>query len=289
MPLTSVVRYLEHRLVELHPRAHLRCHAELILKGEEVSGRLGDYRLIPRQAPVFSAATGELVGWSAQLDAYSEQGRWTIPETLFVQAWDSEDAIFLDRFLRTLHALHHLSLGADRHGLLALDVHLRHVAALPERHGLVFESLLHRLGLRPEGIVLRLSGAALHRDPHVREAAFSFRERGFRLIAARPPLDETDWDLLRSLGISWASLDGEGLDSPERAAGVEGWSREGRERGVGVWLEGTEGAELFTRAWELGAELVEQRPVDNLLPERSDSDSQADRPVERAADVAEAS
>lgn len=257
MPLADVVQYFNQRLPELHPLAHLSSQARLQLRNGRVAARIGGFRLIPRQLPVVTVAAGEPFAWSAKLLAESQSGRRAIPETLYVQAWDSEDVIFLDRFLRTLHALHHLSLGPERPGLLAVDVHLRHVAALPEQHGRVFETLLRQLGLEPSQIVLRLSGSALQHDPHVRDAASSFSRRGYGLLATRPDLADADWSLLRSVGVQWVAPDPAVLAGPDPWTVAEDWSVQAKAHGIGLWLDGVEGSRAIARASELGADLIE--------------------------------
>ncbi len=82
---------------------------------------------------------------------------------------------------------------------------MRHVAALPEHHGEVFETLLHRFGLRTDQVVLRLDGRALHADPHVQVAARSFTSYGYRLLAAGLDIDHTDLNLLHALGVRWVA------------------------------------------------------------------------------------
>lgn len=255
MPLTSVVSYLNQRFLELHPQAQLSARTQFQLHGNQVSGRMGEYRLIPRQVPVLAAATGAVFAWSAKLLVESESGQRVIPESLYVQAWDRDDVIFLDRFLRTLHALNHLSLDAEREGLLALDVHLRHVAALPEQHGRVFESLLRRLGLAPNRIMLRLSGRALREDPHVREAALCFSHRGYGLLAVRPDIGDTDWDLLQGLGVAWVAPDVDDLERLGDAAAD--WARLAQAHGIGLWLDGVSSPETIVRARQLSADLIE--------------------------------
>lgn len=261
MPLASVVQYFNKRLPELHPHAHLSSRARLHYHNGCVTALIAGFTLIPRQVPVLVVATGEVFAWSARFLAESDAGRLVIPETLYVNAWDGDDVIFLDRFLRTFHALHHLSLGADRGGLLAVDVHLRHMAALPEQHGQVYEVLLRRLGLSPHRLVLRLSGTALQHDPHVREAAASFSGRGYGLLAGRLHVGDTNWELLRTVGVQWATP----APAPAPATRVGGnlwdypedWARQAKAHGIGLWLDGVDSPEAIARARTLGVDLIE--------------------------------
>ena len=257
MPLSSVVDYFNERLPALHPHAHLSGQARLQYYNGRLTARIAGFTLIPRQVPVLVTATGEVFAWSARFLAESDAGRLVIPETLYVNAWDGDDVIFLDRFLRTFHALHHLSLGPDHSGLLAVDVHLRHVAALPEQHGQVYEALLRRLGLSPQQLVLRLSGTALQHDPHVREAAASFSGRGYGLLAGRLHAGDTNWELLRAAGVQWvtpatATRIGANLwDYPDD------WARQAKAHGIRLWLDGVGSPEAIARAHALGADLIE--------------------------------
>ena len=267
MPLTSVVQYFNEHLPDFHPQAQLGRDACFECLAGRVSARVAGYRLFPRQAPVLVTGTGEVFGWSGKVLIESDDGRRVSAKSLYVHAWDSEDVIFLDRFLRTLHALHHLSLGDDRDGLLALDVHLRHVAALPERHGQVFETLLHRLGLAPCQIVLRLPGAALQGDPHVRAAALSFVRRGYGLLAARPPIADTDWALLRALGVQWVTPAAVAWQGADYAVVLGHWAQQAQDQGIGLWLDGIGSPAAVARAADLGADLIEGDLIDGDLIE----------------------
>jgi hypothetical protein len=257
MPLTSVVQYFNEHLADLHPRHEVSDQAYFQFTDGRVSAHFAGFRLMPRQVPVLARATGKLFAWSAKLLAESDRGQPVIPETLYVHAWDSDDVVFLDRFLRSLHALHHLSLGDQRDGLLAMDVHLRHVAALPEQHGQVFETLLRRLGLAPHQVVLRLSGTALEHDSHVRAAAANFSRRGYRLLALRPHVGDTDWELLRAIGIAWVTPDIAALRTAAQQTPSGDWVRRAQAHGIGLWLDGIGCQAAITRAHTLGADLIE--------------------------------
>jgi EAL domain-containing protein (putative c-di-GMP-specific phosphodiesterase class I) len=205
---------------------------------------------------VIKVATGALFGQRAKLFVRTEDGHPAPPESLYVQAWDADDVVFLDRFLRTFHALNHLHQGHDGRELLVLDVHLRHVAALPEHHGEVFETLLHRFGLRTDQVVLRLDARALHTDAHVQEAARSFTGYGYRLLAAGPDLDHTDWDLLGALGVRWVAPQVQDLEV--RYDRGERWRAQTATGGrIGLWLAGIDDPEALARAGALGADLIE--------------------------------
>lgn len=264
MPLTSVIEYLEQRLHELHPASRLSAQAGFRYRQGHLTAGIACFRLIPDQVPVVRVSDGAILGYSAQLRVESSRGHPMKPEALYVHAWDAEDVIFLDRFLRTFHALHHLNLGHDSGEWLVVGVHLRHLGALPEQHGQVFLDLLHRLGIASSQVVLRLQARALQRDPHVQAAARSFVAHGYRLLALRPDRDDTDWALLRALGVGWVAPDVAAADFPHRWHDLVYWAREARDQGVGLWVDRVGTPEALGRARELGADLAEGellRPV----------------------------
>lgn len=257
MPLSSVVEYLNERLHQLHPTARLSQQAGFRYRNRVLTAGIAGFRLIPHQVPVVRATDGALVAYRAQLRVETSRGHPMRPESLYVHAWDAEDVLFLDRFLRTFHALHHLSEGHDANAWLVLDVHLRHVSAIPEQHGQVFQELLHRLGLEPDQVVLRLSGRALQQDPHVQAAARSFIGHGYRLLASNPDVEDTDWTLLRELGAGWVATPVPTLVSRHDQETLSAWSRQAKAHDIGLWIERVADAETLECAQALGADLVE--------------------------------
>lgn len=257
MPLTRVVDYLNDRLHELHPDARLREQARIDLHNGRLHALVAGCRLTPYQVPVVRTADGQVFGYSAQLIAHTAQGQRIRPESLYVQAWDAADVVFLDRFLRTLHALHHLNEGRGSHELLVVTVHLRHLSALPEQHGRVFEDLLARLGLKPSQVVVRLNGPALQQDPHVRAAAASFVRRGYPLAAIQLDPQDIDWALLERIGVRWVTPSLAALQGLRQRGLLDEWVHGALTRRILVWLDQIETPALLDLAHALGAELAE--------------------------------
>ncbi len=108
MPLSSGVDYYNVRLPELHPRAQLWRRSSYRLHRGVLTVQVAGFILTPYLVPVVQAATGALFGQRAKLFIRTEDGHPAPLESLYVQAWDADDAVFLDRFLRTFHALNHL-------------------------------------------------------------------------------------------------------------------------------------------------------------------------------------
>jgi EAL domain-containing protein (putative c-di-GMP-specific phosphodiesterase class I) len=257
MPLTSVVEYLNDRLHQLHPTSRLSEQAGFRYRRGVLTAGIACFRLIPEQVPVVRGSDGAIVGHRAHLRVTSSRGHPMKVEALYVHAWDAEDVVFLDRFLRTFHALHHLDAGHAAGEWLVLDVHLRHVSALAEQHGQVFQELLHRLGLEPTQVVLRLNGRALQRDPHVQLAARSFAAHGYHLLATRPEIEETDWGLLSDLGVRWVVPEVAALDFRHDGDRLAAWSRQAQARGIGLWVDQVTNPQSLERAQALGADLVD--------------------------------
>ncbi len=257
MPLSSVVEYLNERLHQLHPTARLSQQAGFRYRNRVLTAGIAGFRLFPHQAPVVRSTDGAIIACRAQLRVETSRGHPMRPESLYVHAWDAEDVLFLDRFLRTFHALHHLSEGHDADAWLVVDVHLRHVSAIPEQHGQVFQELLHRLGLEPGQVVLRLNGRALQQDPHVQAAARSFIGHGYRLLASNPDVEKTDWGLLREIGVGWVATSVPPILSSHDQEILNTWGRQAQSHGIGLWIERIASAEALERAQALGAELVE--------------------------------
>ena len=236
MPLARVVDYLNDRLHELHPHARLRDEARFALADGSLHAEIADCRLTPYQVPVVDAGDSRVFGYCGRYVAVGATGRRLSPKSLYGRAREAADVVFLDRFVRTFYALQHLNQGRDADERLIAPVHLRHLSAVPEQHGLVFEDLIARLGLSPSQVVLRIDGPALHQDPHVRSAAASFVRRGYRLAATRIDPWAVDWALLEELGVRWVTPSLAAVHELNRHGLLGNWTRRARARRIPVWL-----------------------------------------------------
>lgn len=207
MPLTYVIEHLNSELKRLHKDSRLQATSELLYTSGEVLGRIDDFTLHPLQIPVFDVRKARVAASDTALLIYNSQGATVNPKSLYLNAWDAPDVIFLDRFLRTLHALNHINLQREKIGQLILDVHARHISSVPDQHGQVFEQLLSQLGLTPSNITLRLNLAKPATDIHAQNAAHSFIDRGYNLLAVVDDLTEEPLHYLQDLGIAWVSAD----------------------------------------------------------------------------------
>lgn len=207
MPLTFVIEHLNQQLKTLHPSAAMSRHASLEYEDQAIHAQLGKLRLTPVQSSVFRIANAQHVASDSHLLVTNSSGRQQPVEVLYLQAWDAEDVIFLDRFLRTLHALHHVNQqhqGATEQ--LILDVHARHLSAVPSGHGQVFEGLLSSLGLAPAQIILRLNLPTCDDCSGIEQAISSFAARGYSLLAACEQPNLPQLSQLKRLGVQQVSL-----------------------------------------------------------------------------------
>jgi hypothetical protein len=125
-----------------------------------------------------------------------------------------------------------------------VGVHWRHLQAVEDSHGAVFEALLAQLGLHPREVVLRLSALRLMTDTHAREAGRSFRRHGYQLLAHGVPLDTEPsvWRLLVESGAGWVTPESHAMSLARRGREywprIAQWNREARAAGLTVWWPG---------------------------------------------------
>ncbi|NIC38903.1 hypothetical protein HBJ58_19770 [Halomonas desiderata] len=241
MPLTQVIDYFNAHLEAFNPQASLRRHARFLYENGRVSAELAGKRVQPGQQPIFELAGLSAVAHDSHIQLLNHHSAQQTTDPLYFLSWDREDVIFLDRFLRVLHALHHLS----RHGVdaapLIVDVHWRHLQAVEASHGTVFEALLARLGLYPRQVVLRLSALRLLTDAHAHDASRSFHAHGYHLLAHGVPLDTepSAWRQLLDAGVEWVTPEPHAMSLARQGrqhwARLTQWNREARTAGLTVW------------------------------------------------------
>ena len=111
-------------------------------------------RLISRFEPIVDLRSERIVGHRASLHGLREGGEEISGEAVYALCEQASSVIYLDRLCRTLHALNFLAQQRTTGGFLQVQVHPRHLLAVPSQHGLVYEAILKRCGLSPEDIVL---------------------------------------------------------------------------------------------------------------------------------------
>lgn len=193
--------------------------------------------------PIIDLRSERIVGHQALLAVNRADGTPGTPEDAYATCETPEAIVHFDRLCRTLHALNFLAQQRTTGGYLQLAVHARHVQAVPNQHGLVYEAILKRCGLAPQDIVLQLDDQAFSTSPGLEEALENYRLRGYRLalsvsqdgaakwptafipdlVQVAPDHDLTKLEGYRQLGVA---REVGGIDNPliyqqARTAGIE--------------------------------------------------------------------
>jgi EAL domain-containing protein (putative c-di-GMP-specific phosphodiesterase class I) len=205
MPLTDLIRYFN--------TADSAGDSMLYPEGERAAAWHCGLRLASLFQPIVDLRQGRIVGHQATLGARREDGTPVASELAYGLCDSAESVVHFDRLCRTLHALNFLAQRRYAGGYLQLPIHQRHLLAVPNQHGLVYEAILKRCGLAPEDIVLDIDASHLDDSPHMLAALGNYRRRGYRL-ALRAPAGDGDLSALLKLKpdvIRWDSLAPESL------------------------------------------------------------------------------
>lgn len=175
-----------------------------------VDGRVflhyANIRLESHYLPIVEARSGKTHGHAASLQAFGLSNRQPIAaETVFVLPTDDAEFVYLDRLVRTLHALNYLT--RPIRGNLLLKVHARHVMSVPADHGLAFEEILRPCGLFPEQITLDIDVEGIEDTVHLIKAVASYRSRGYGIAISHFGRRQLDFGILRELRPDIVKLD----------------------------------------------------------------------------------
>lgn len=178
MPLGDLIRYFN--------TADSSGDSSLYPKGERAAAWHRGLHLGSLFEPIVDLARERIVGHRAKLAARQEDGTPVSTEAAYAACESGEAIVHFDRLCRTLHALNFLAQRRYAGGYLQLAIHPRHLLAVPNQHGLVYEAILKRCGLAPEDIVLEFAASQLGSDPHRLAALGNYRRRGYRLALCQP-------------------------------------------------------------------------------------------------------
>ncbi|HEX6734145.1 MAG TPA: EAL domain-containing protein [Azonexus sp.] len=207
MPLTDLVRTL-NAPNGAFPRHYSRSGLDqpFVSTNGRVFLHYANIRLESQFLPIVETATGKLHGHAASFQAFGLFNQIPLlPEAVFVLPTDDAEFIYLDRLVRTLHALNYLTRPAR--GNLLLKVHARHVLSVPADHGLAFEEILKPCGLFPEQITLEIDIDGIEDRDHLVRAVQSYRSRGYGIAAGRFGRSSIDFGLLRDIAPDIVKLD----------------------------------------------------------------------------------
>lgn len=196
MPLTDLVRLLNAE--SDHPYAGHRFANPFIAADRGVFVHFADLHLRSSFQPIVGTADGHTHGHAATLCVTgASSGQPLDPASLFVLPANNAEFVYLDRLVRTLHALNYLTQPVQ--GTLLLRVHQRHVLSVPANHGLAFEELLRECGLLPSQVTLEIDTEGVDDVRHLTQAIVSYQSRGYGVAIARFGHAGIDFNLLETI------------------------------------------------------------------------------------------
>lgn len=256
MPLTELVHYCNDRNRERYGDL---CRDDAVyVAGGRVRARLqcslGQLTLESAFQPIANSRDGKLAGHEALIRAVHADGRGFSADELFAPLSDAE-VVFVDRLCRTVHVLNFLLQGDARQDLY-LNLHPRHVLAVSNDHGLVFEEIIRRCGLAPQQLILEMrDGAQL--DWRQREIAIhNFRHRGYRVAVDNFGRDRGDIERLRDLDVDLVKLDAS-LLQPDADARLQRAVELAQDLGALTVAEGIESAAQLALARRCGVDRLQ--------------------------------
>ncbi|WP_301102260.1 EAL domain-containing protein [Propionivibrio sp.] len=258
MPLSDFVRYLNAQ--QEASGSGLRSTTAFVSQDGRVLVNFSNLRLESYYSPIIDVASGELCGHAAGLHAFGLINNQLLePEAVFVLPSDNDEFIYLDRMVRTLHALNYLTYQ-NRHsrGTLLLRVHPRHVASVAVDHGLAFEEVLRACGLLPRQITLEIEIDGVEDAAHLVSAVANYKSRGYGIAVGRFGRREINFSLLREISPAIVKFDPLLLLSSTRPLG----SMVDRlhDFGARVMVEGLDSAALRKDAQANGFDLLQVLP-----------------------------
>lgn len=185
MPLTDLIRYFNMADQDGDSTLYQE-------KGRAAAWHRG-LRLGSHFRPIVNLSDERIVGHQALLVASLADGSSISPAEAYASCESAEAVVHFDRLCRTLHALNFLAQRRYAGGYLQMAVHPRHVQAIPNQHGLVYEAILKRCGLAPQDIVLHIDNQSTGSLPGLGEALTSYRTHGYRLALTAPAEVSTVW------------------------------------------------------------------------------------------------
>lgn len=237
MPVAELIRYFN--------AADHDAESQLYPNGERVEAWHGGLRHASLFQPIVDLRSERIVGHQATLTARRDDGTPVSTETAYALCETGQAVVHFDRLCRTLHALNFLAQRRSTGGYLQLSVHPRHLQAVQNQHGLVYEAILKRCGLAPEDIVLDIDASGITPVGHVAQALDNYRRRGYRLaISVAPGSGQLEGILALQPNV---------LRLPERSVEIE---QAARSAGVAVELAGIENGADFRQALADGIELA---------------------------------
>lgn len=200
MPLDALVRYFHAAL----PQA-LAASLQILPSGARA--RYRGWQLSSVFQPLLECATGKSVAYEALLRGQDTAGIPISPEQIFLQPQSDEEAVYLDRLCRVIHALNFI--GQPTHNAaLFLNISGRHLQGVTQgSYGETFDQLLSQCGLSPEQIILEILEAGVDDIGRLQDAVCAYRQRGYRVAIDDFGCEHSNFDRLWRLTPDIVKLD----------------------------------------------------------------------------------
>jgi len=207
LPLTDLIRTLNIPNPTVPKRyVHNGLDQPFVATDGRVFLHYANIRIESQFLPIVETTSGRVHGHSASIQAFGlSNNQPLMPDAIFVLPTDNVEFIYLDRLLRTLHALNYLT--NPIRGNLLLKVHPRHVQSVSADHGLAFEEILRPCGLFPEQITLEIDADRIEDTQHLIRAVANYRSRGYGIAISHFGRSKLDFSLLRELCPDIVKLD----------------------------------------------------------------------------------
>ncbi|GAB7128548.1 hypothetical protein JCM19000A_30550 [Silvimonas sp. JCM 19000] len=209
--------------------------------------------------PIFNAQ-GQAVAQEALLRA-SARGRPLAPPAAFAAAASHGQIIAFDRLCRTLHLYNNATFQSGQSDLY-LNVHPRLLTGV-ERHGVVFERVLHTVNWQPQRIVLEIVEDEIAQGEvnRVRDAVDNYRRVGYRIAIDDFGSRHANLDRLWQLEPDIVKLDrvliAQAVESPKLRRALPRLVQLLHELETLVVVEGIETADQQQLALDAGADLLQ--------------------------------
>lgn len=267
MPLSEIVRALNYPTS--NPSSDFLRHTGLDHPFVAADGRAfihyANIRLESKFLPIVETATGKAHGHASTIQAFGLSNQIPMsPDAVFVLPTDAEEFVYLDRLVRTLHALNYLTQPVR--GNLLLRVHARHIISVSSNHGLAFEEILRPCGLFPDQITLEINTDAVADKEHFVRAVANYRSRGYNIAISNFGRTELDFAFLAELRPDIVKLDNLLLASSRPLDRIIGNIHDLHAH---VLIEGIDSANLRRNAGSLTIDLIQThapvvRPVGGI-------------------------
>lgn len=182
------------------------------------------------------------------------------PSDAFAAVKRPQEAIYLDRLCRVLHAMN-FSRQQPGQALLFLNVSAQHLQAVAQHHGRTFAHLLQDCGLPSQQVVLEILEAEVPQLAHLQRAVEGWRENGLRIALDDFGAQHSNFDRLWQLTPDVVKLDRElvrqSVSNPRAATILPKLVEMVHDLGALVVCEGVETQEQHALCLDAGADLVQ--------------------------------